>query len=425
MGVYMFSYNHMIIGNIENATRKKLCTGCGTCSSICPQGAIKIEVDHSKGIYLPRLDKELCNDCGICIDICPGCEVDFHYLNSHFFDNGEVDPLLGSYRNCYVGQAVNHEIRYNSSSGGLVTALLNFALKEGIIDGVLVAKMSESNPLRPYPFIARTEDEITSAACSKYCPVPANIALREIIDSKGFYAVVGLPCHIHGLRKVCMRYESLAKKIRLTFGLFCSHVNSFNGTEYLFKQLRINTKNIKEITYRGNGWPGKMVVKMKSGYEYTYEYDFYMPILHAYNFFTPARCFLCSDLTSEISDISCGDAWLPEYRKDNVGKSMIITRSEQGEDLVLRAMKRGIIELEIIGKEKVVEAQGIVFKKIYSRKKALINKGTVLFNPSTRDYLRSITQSIAQVLGKKPVFPLLKAYVKLIKTGEKIVVPKS
>jgi len=63
--------------------------------------------------------------------------------------------------------------------------------------------MKKENPLEPEPFIARTKEEIIEASKSKYCPVPANIALKEIMDSKSGekFAVVGLPCHIQGIRK--------------------------------------------------------------------------------------------------------------------------------------------------------------------------------------------------------------------------------
>lgn len=59
----------------------------------------------------------------------------------------------------------------------MVSALLIFALEQGIIDGALVTKMSENNPLEPQPFIARTREEIISAAKSKYCPVRIRLPL--------------------------------------------------------------------------------------------------------------------------------------------------------------------------------------------------------------------------------------------------------
>ena len=124
---------------------------------------------------------------------------------------------IGNYLKCYLGHSTDYDIRFNSSSGGLITQLLIFALEEGIITGALVTRMKKDKPLEPEPFIARTKKEILDAMGSKYCPVPANIALKEILKSKEGekFAVVGLACHIHGIRKAEQIYASLKKKIIL------------------------------------------------------------------------------------------------------------------------------------------------------------------------------------------------------------------
>ena len=41
------------------------------------------------------------------------------------------------------------DIRFNASSGGAVTALLAFALEQGIIDGTVVTRMSKEKVLEP------------------------------------------------------------------------------------------------------------------------------------------------------------------------------------------------------------------------------------------------------------------------------------
>lgn len=132
-------------------------------------------------------------------------------------------------------------IRYNSSSGGLITQLLIFALEECIIDGAQVTRMKNDNPLEPEPFIARTKEDIIGASTSKYCPVPANIALKEIIDSKKGekFAVVGLPCHMHAIRKAEQINKKLSEKTVLHVGIFCGHSSNFLGTKLWLDKFRI------------------------------------------------------------------------------------------------------------------------------------------------------------------------------------------
>ena len=47
---------------------------------------------------------------------------------------------------------------------------------------------------------------------------------------------------------------------------------------------------------------------------------------------------MCTDAVCELADISFGDAWLPELSNDKIGTSLVISRSETGEE-VLRNTK--------------------------------------------------------------------------------------
>jgi coenzyme F420 hydrogenase subunit beta len=223
---------------IAQVVKDGLCTGCGTCVALCPNEAIKLTINEKKGIYVPELDEEKCNNCGMCYNVCPGHSVDFKQFNLEIFRKEPENVLIGNYLNCYIGHSKDYDIRYNCASGGLITQLLIFAMEEKIIDGALVTRMKKDNPLEPEPFIARTREEIIEASKSTYCPVPANVALKEILNSKQEerFAVVGLPCHIHGIRKAEQINKSLKEKIYLHIGIFCGHAPNFLGTEYLFKK---------------------------------------------------------------------------------------------------------------------------------------------------------------------------------------------
>ena len=256
---------------ITQVVKDGLCTGCGTCVALCPNEAIKLTINEKKRIYAPELNEEKCNICGICYEVCLGHSVDFNQLNLETFGKKPEDVLIGNYLNCYIGHSTDYDIRYNSASGGLVTQLLIFALEEGIIDGALVTRMKKDNPLEPEPFIAGTKEEIIEASRSKYCPVPANIALKEILESKEGerFAVVGLPCHIHGIRKAEIINKKLKEKIVLHIGIFCSHAPNFWGTELLLERMSIKREEVIKLDYRGEGWPGSMkICRRMENYNY-------------------------------------------------------------------------------------------------------------------------------------------------------------
>ncbi|MEM2351183.1 MAG: Coenzyme F420 hydrogenase/dehydrogenase, beta subunit C-terminal domain [Thermoproteota archaeon] len=349
-----------------------LCIGCGTCASACPKGAVSIKRHSWKGFYFPEIDQRLCNQCGYCLQACPGGSVNFQHLATEFLDGQSSDKLIGTFSQLYIGHASSFKIRYNASSGGLVTSLLCYALEHKIIDGALVLTMSESNPLETEPRIATTPDEIMAAAGSKYCPAAPNVKLREILAMPGRYALVGLPCHVHAVRKWQLIMPDLRSKIAFICGLFCANSSTYLGTEYFLKSHGIDPRLVSEIRYRGEGWPGKIKVALRDGTikffprpasEKSWHRRALLISAFHYDFIHP-RCLLCPDQTAELADISFGDPWLPEYTQvERLGKSLIIVRTRVGSELVNAALRDGAIVAEPVELNVVKRAQNYSFKQ--------------------------------------------------------------
>lgn len=406
---------------IQETVGSGLCTGCGTCAGVCPQSAIEMVIADERGTYVPKIHWNKCNRCGICFSVCPGYSVDFRQLNTEIFGKEPEDILIGNYLNCYVGHSTDYEIRYNSSSGGLITQLLIYALENGIIDGALVTRMSTKTPLRPEPFIAKTREEIICASKSKYCPVPANVILKEILNNCGRFAVVGLPCHIHGVRKAMSINKKLRERIGLTFGLMCSYNRNFLATEYVLQRLGIKKEDVTKLDYRGEGYLGSMQVILKDGTKKSIPFvEYYNRWLRSF-FFLP-RCTLCIDHTCELADISFGDNWLPEFQDESIGSSIIISRTKPAEDLLATASSIGSVELSNVDYSKVVQSKrGALLRKknyIVSRMALLkfLGKKTPTYGKLSSEggplaYLDAIaTYSEIYISTKKHLWPLLSKF---------------
>jgi len=362
---------------IERVVKNNLCMGCGVCSGICPKDAIQMGMDDHKGYFIPSINNSSCDNCGKmkngkCVIVCPGIEVDFEKLGKHWLGGSNSTDILGYFIDTIYTHATDETVRYNSSSGGLVTALLCFALEKKLIDGAVVIQSDPSNPLLPKGILATTVDEIIEASGSKYCSTHIGEPLSDLLKQDGKYAIVGLPCHIHGIRKWEQFNPKLAEKIIYHFGLYCANNNTKFGTEYFLSKNNISSDHVKKITYRGNGWPGKLMVSLKNGeqkeikrgttekslirklnFSSSFHYDFQIP-----------RCLTCVDLTAELADISFADPWNKRFLgKEKIGKSMLVIRSQIGLELIKLAKENGIIEVENANSEEVRNSQNITFKK--------------------------------------------------------------
>lgn len=350
--------------NISFIVEHKNCTQCGTCVAMCPTRAISCYQHPCQGL-LPVVDDARCTECGICLAVCPGEKLDLPQLNRAVFGRIPADELFGNYIQIYTGYAVDRQIRYNGASGGVATAILAALLKQRRIDGAVVVRMSQTRPLEPEVFIARNTADLISAQQSKYLPVPMNVALREILtDKQGKYAVVGVPCHFHGLRLAEQQNPKLKDRIVLRLGLFCGFNPTLSSTKYLLQRAGVQDfDQVKDIKYRDGDWPCGFRAIMQDGSDH-----FLYPIeefLFSHYVFERRRCALCPDHLNELADLALGDEWRSDLRDDAEGWSHIITRTPIGEQIVQEMVQAQVIQVQASKPEVIYSGQRatMIFKK--------------------------------------------------------------
>jgi len=142
----------------------------------------------------------------------------------------------------------------------------------------------------------------------------------------------------------------------------CSLDYSFRGTEHVLGSLGIRPDEVESLQYRGRGWPGSMSIRLKDGTERTLPLAQYFRQLSPYSL---RRCTLCSDMLGELSDLTCGDAWIPEIvRTDKAGTSFVVSRTPEGEALLEDAASKDAVELSELDAQKLLASQGhALFKK--------------------------------------------------------------
>jgi len=327
-----------------------LCTGCGTCAGVCPE--VVIEMTHVEGEPEPKLTGK-CTQCGLCLKTCSGAFVPLSDLDNRLFgktSSFHQDPL-GIYRKCLRGYATDSQLREKSSSGGITSAVLNFALDNQIIDGAIIVCADPETPWRCSPTLITRSEQTKRAARSSPEMVPVNALLRHAVVEKGLkkIGVVGLPCHIHSLRKIQMEKDppEIAEAVKLCIGLFCAATYYFEGIRHLISEFAgiENLEDIVAMDYKGGKWPGALTVLTKDGKinhvasKHEYTWHFLGPASYKRD-----RCLMCPDFSARIADLSMGDVF--QKVSDDPNLTVVLARTEFGEKIINDAMRDGVICLE-------------------------------------------------------------------------------
>lgn len=326
-----------------------LCVRCGACSGSCPKSLIVLDERN-----FPKLNKEAgeCIRCGVCMTACPGEELDLCGLSVSLLDRASSSSeILGIYRDAIIAYSNNDEIRHYSASGGVVTQLLATLLENGTIQRALVAGMSRDEPWKGEPLLASTTEEVIGCAQSKYTIVPQMRLLGALLKWKTETAVVGLPCHIHALRKFQSAHPGKLDHVKFVIGLFCHMALEIEATEMLLRKARISKSDLDTIEYRGGDWPGKILAKLKDGsVKPLHAFDFKDGAINYLKYlYYPSRCLLCIDFSAELADIAVGDPWLRgkdgRYIYER-GHSLVLVRTEKGDQLIKMASALGDLRVE-------------------------------------------------------------------------------
>jgi coenzyme F420 hydrogenase subunit beta len=327
----------------EEVIRAGLCTDCGTCAAVCPKKAIRMNYELEEA----ELAGECAPKCSLCSDVCPGRDIDLPALNLTAFGRppGPLEQNLGVVRRLVKAYATESATRDAGAGGGVVSALLICALERGLIDGAVEAGMNREQPWRVEPRLATTRAEVLDYAQSKYSIAPTNAILAEAVASgKKALAVVGLPCHVHALRKMQAlgRPKRMAEAVKYSISLLCGTNSHHQTAEHLIEEgLGVALQDVAKLEFRGGGYPGSFRVTRKDGTVVSKSYA----TLSGAPFYRD-RCQMCYDYPGELADVAAGDYYHSDMKPGVKGWSCLIIRSEAGDRLVAEAESAGYIHTE-------------------------------------------------------------------------------
>jgi coenzyme F420 hydrogenase subunit beta len=314
-----------------------LCTGCAGCVIACPHDVIGY--DHEQGGYKPfHLEDELGPDdcvhgqkgCTSCTRACPRFRDWEPEADEHLFARTRGDDeIAGIYSDILLTRASDDMVHRMGQDGGLVSAILIWALDEGYIDGALTSFLDgAAGDWKAKPGVAATKDEILESAGSRYTYSANTLAIDEARE-RGLakLALVGMSCQssvppVMWHRKV----GKISKPFVFNLGLLCSKTFDDAIFEELFEakyglrkqdMIKMNIKGVFQI------W-------MKDGAYH----EINLKECHAW---TREGCNYCPDFAAEHADISCGG-----IGKDN-DWTLTVVRTELGREIIQRMIADGSI----------------------------------------------------------------------------------
>jgi len=312
-----------------------LCTGCSGCVIACPHDVLGY--NHESGGYRPfHIEEELGPDdcthgqkgCTSCTRACPRFRMWETEADEHLFGRvRKPEEQSGIYSDVLLTRASDEFIHEIGQDGGLVSALLIWAMREGYIDAALVSYLEgDGSTWKAKPGVAATEQEIIDTAGSRYTYSANPLAIDEALE-RGFskLALVGMSCQssippVMWHRKV----GKISKPIVFNIGLLCS--KTFDDA--IFEELFEAKYGLKKQDMKKMNIKGVFQIWMKNG-------DYHEVPLKECHAWTREGCKMCPDFAAEHADISTGgigkyNDWTLTVIRTDLGREIIIKMLEDG-----------------------------------------------------------------------------------------------
>jgi coenzyme F420 hydrogenase subunit beta len=315
-----------------------LCTGCAGCVVVCPHDVLGY--DDTNGVYKPiQLETDYggpadCSHgdkaCTTCTRACPRFRTWETEIDGFMFGRvREPGEVSGIYKDICLARASDGELHEHGQDGGLVSAILVYALEHDIIDAALVSYLEgDGTSWKAVPGIARNRAEVIASAGSRYTYSANTLAYLDLEKGEERIALVGMSCQSSSPPAMKQRKAGkVARRISLNIGLLCS--KTFDDA--IFEELFEAKYGLKKQDMRKMNIKGVFQIWMRNG-------DYHEVPLKECHAWTREGCKRCPDFAAEHADISTGG--IGAYND----WTLTVVRTDVGRDLMQRMIDDGWIE---------------------------------------------------------------------------------
>ncbi len=333
-----------VINSLSDITENGLCIGCGICQSIAGNENISISMTE-KGRLEPKENKPLNNEIFDKIKkTCPGVIVEG--LPKEAIDNkSKYDLVWGYYLSLFYAWSTDKDIRFKSSTGGLLNGLSLYLLETNKVKFILHTGTDPKKPMRSVSRYSYNKQELlNSGSCSRYGPSSPLDKFNEALNKNELFAFVGKPCDISAIRQLSKIDRRVNELCKYLLTLVCGGFGEFTKSQDFIDSFNVKEEELSIFRYRGHGNPGKMYIKTNSGEKHDKEYNSFWGEESTWR--VPFRCKICPDAIGDSSDLAALDTWPGGSPVgEDEGFNAAIIRTKKGYDLVHDARDAGYIKI--------------------------------------------------------------------------------
>ena len=325
-----------------------MCIGCGLCQSVAGPEKIRVgktTTGYERPIVVGEIDHALVDRI---YDVCPGTRIEG--LPEREIDaDTRVDNVWGPCRRIVRAWASDPEIRFEGSTGGVLTALAAYLLSSGRVGLILHAKASTTEPTFGERHLSFSRADVITAAGARYGPTAPLIDVRDILDRGEPLAFVAKPCDIAALRNYARHDGRVDDLVKYWLTPVCGGYMPPASMNEFLAEVGIEPSDVTAFRYRGRGCPGPTRVETAKGATEVHYLDFWGEDESMWSL--PFRCKVCPDGIGEAADVAAADTW-PGGSPDRVtsetdlGTNAVIARTRRGVELIDAAERDGVLTVE-------------------------------------------------------------------------------
>jgi len=325
-----------------------LCIGCGLCQSVATPDVVRMK-KSANGFERPFVVGDLSHETVDAIyDTCPGTRIEG--LPERLVEpDTKIDNVWGAWRRIAMSWAGEPEIRYEGSTGGVLTALGIYLLESGRVDFILHAKPGTNEPTFGERHISYTREDVIAGVGSRYGPTAPLIDMEDALSRNRPFAFIGKPCDISALRNYARHDTRVDELVKYWLTPVCGGFMAPGAMTRFLNITGIEPSEITRFRYRGRGCPGPTRIETKDMVKELHYLDMWGDDESLWGL--PFRCKICPDGIGEAADIAASDTWpggSPNRidSETDLGTNAIIARTKAGQELMEAAERDGALTID-------------------------------------------------------------------------------